>query len=141
MDIRAGFRLDDPPVLVPWATTQAELRRLLEPHGLREVAGGYYTLSCASLGGLRHELAFRFGSAESDWLGELELFLRPYPGLEASYAELQSRFEAVFGAPTRTSPGSEGFPSHEWRLPGVRIEHSVFGAFGRTEKMSIRRLA
>ena len=141
MDLREGFRLDDPPVFVPWAVTDAGLRRLLSERGLRHVPKGYYVLSgCQSLGGLRCELGFHFVPRGGDRLEELEFFRRSYADQAASFHEFQVYFEAAFGPPTSTRAGPEGFPTHEWVLPGARIIHLVQDRFGPEEHMRIRRL-
>ena len=66
MDLTTGFQLEDPAVFVPWTVSEAGLRALLAPHGLRKVTTGYFTLSCRSLGGaeIRHFVHDRFGPEE-----------------------------------------------------------------------------
>ncbi len=140
MDLREGFQLDDPLVFVPWTVTDAGLRRLLWERGLRRVTTGYYVLSdCLSLGGLRCELGFHFVPRGGDRLDELEFFRRAYPDQAASFREFQECFERAFGPPTATRPGDEGFPSHEWAVPGARIVHYVIERFGPEEHMRIQR--
>ena len=55
-----GFILDDPPITIPWGLNERELVSLLEPHGLQNVAPGYFVLPCRSLNGLSHQLGIRF---------------------------------------------------------------------------------
>ena len=69
MDISTGFYIECPDIVVPWGITARQLRRLFGDHPLRRVSEDYYyTTSCVSLGGLRHELGFRF-SARFPWGG------------------------------------------------------------------------
>lgn len=140
MDLRVGFTLEDPLVTVPWTVTVAELRRLLGPR-LREVTRGYFTVTCRSLGGIEHELGFHFVPRDGDQLAELEFFRRSYADQRRSFDEFQRHFEAEFGPPDHTRPGTEGFPQHEWTVPGATIVHYVINRFGPEEHMRIRRHA
>ena len=139
MQINEGFKIDRPDAFVPWDTTALELVALLGQHGLRQVTEGYYTLTCETLGGLRHELGFHFAPLPDGRLSELEFFRRSYADQAASYQEFQEYFERAFGKPTHTTPGEEGFPYHEWRVRGATIVHYVFDRFGPEEHMRIRR--
>lgn len=139
MDLRTGFKLEDPNVLVPWSVSEAELRALLAPHGLRQVTTAYFTISCRSLGGLQHELGFHFKPRAGDRLDELEFFRRTYSDDAASFREFQLHLERTFGPPTATRDGGAGFPSHEWQVPGADIIHLVQYRFGLEEHVRIRR--
>jgi hypothetical protein len=139
MDLRVGFTLEDPPVTIPWTVTVADLRRLMDGR-LREVTLGYFTATCRSLGGMEHELGFHFVPRGGDRLDELEFFRRSYADRQASFEEFQRHFEAAFGPPHRTGPGTEGFPSHEWTVSGATIVHFVIDRFGPEEHLRIRRL-
>jgi hypothetical protein len=137
MDLRNGFTLESPDVIVPWTTTEPELRRLLGPAGLREVTSGYYVVTCHFLGGVRHRLGFHFAAAGAlEWL---EVLRDGATETGASFEEFQRHLECAFGPPHRTTAGAAGFPSHEWRVPGARIQHSVVERFGREEHLHIRR--
>jgi len=138
MDVRQAFAIEDPSVVVPWGASETELEALLP--GVRRVTRAYYTLPVAVLGGLRCMLGFHFRGADGG-LSELEFFRTSYADRRASYDEFQRHFEAVFGPPSSSRPGGEGFSSHEWRLPGVSIVHYVRDRFGPEEHMRIRRLA
>lgn len=145
MDISQGFQLEEPSILVPWSVSQAELRDLLPKprigsNGLIEVTSGYFLITCKSLGGLTHELGFHFEPRRSDHLQELEFFRRSYSDLAASYQEFQTHFEAEFGPPTSSEPGSAGFPTHRWNLESVQISHFILDRFGPEEHMRIKRL-
>jgi hypothetical protein len=144
MNLKDGFQIDEPHVFVPWSVTQAELRALLGPR-LREVAQGYFTISCTSLGGMEHSLGFHFDPPASDNLTELEFFQASAMPLADSYADFQRHFEQAFGPPKRSRPGTEGFPTHEWAfpslLPTVRIIHLVQERFGPEEHMRIRNVS
>src|SRR5690606_4822284 len=124
--LREGFQIEEPSVFVPWDVTEHQLRELLEPHGLREVTFGYFTLPCRSLGGLAHVLGFHFIPKDSNHLTELEFFRDP-PDTELarSYTEFQHHLEMTFGAPTRSAPGAAGYAEHRWQLPGATIVHYV----------------
>ena len=139
MDLRAGFQLEQPDVHLPWSVSETALRRLLGPHGLREVTRGYFTISGVSLGGLHHELGFHFLPRGGDHLHVLEFFRRSYPDQAASYREFQDHFERAFGLPTRSTPGTEGYPRHEWDAPGARVIHFVQDRFRLEEHMRIKR--
>ena len=137
--LREGFQLEVPPVFVPWNITEQRLRELLEPHGLRRITFGYFTLSCTSLGGLAHQIGFHFIPRGSDHLTELEFFRDPPLDLGQSYEEFQKHLEQTFGPPTRTAPGRAGFPEHRWVLPGATIVHYVLDRFGPEEFVRIVR--
>ena len=138
MDISEGFQIEEPDVFVPWGVSEAELSDLLGSH-LRHVTDGYYTVSCHSLGGMKHELGFHFEPRHNGKLHELEFFRRSYADQAGSYKQFQRHFEQAFGPPDRTEPGTEGFASHEWHRPGAVIRHYVFDRFGPEEHMRIRR--
>ena len=138
MNISKGFQIEDPPVFVPWATSQDELRQLLGEHGLRHITTGYFTVSCQTLGGMRHELGFHFEPRQGDRLFELEFFRKDYSDQKGSYEEFQCHFEKAFGPPTDRRPGQEGFESCTWNLPNVEIVHFVFDRFGPEEHMRVK---
>ena len=137
MNIAEGFSIEQPDLFVPWNISEAELRRIFTGNRLCEVTRGYFTTSCVSLGGLSHELGFHFHPRAGGVLLELEFFRRAYPDQAASYHEFQRHLESTFGKPTTTTPGSEGFPTHAWKLPRVRIGHYIFDRFGPEEHVRI----
>lgn len=137
MDIRHGFSLELPAVTVPWGISELELKNLFGAD-LRHVTKGYFTVTCTSLGGLRHELGFHFEPQTGGRLVELEFFRRAYPDQEASYREFQKHFEDQFGPPASVKPGSEGLPTCEWRFGPVSIHHFVYDRFGPEEHMRVR---
>lgn len=139
MDLREGFQVENPDVFVPWTVSEAGLRSLLLPHGLREVTTGYFTISCRSLNGLQHELGFHFKPRGSDHLDELEFFRRAYSDNAASFRDFQEHLERTFGPPTYTRDGTAGFPTHEWHLPGAAVRHFVHDRFGLEEHVRIGR--
>jgi len=139
MDINKGFRIDNPGAFIPWDIDEGKLISILGER-LHNVTDGYYVLSsCESLGGLKHELGFHFIPRKKGKLRSLEFFRRSYPDQQASFEEFQDYFEKEFGPPTKTTQGSEGFPSHEWRLNKVTIKHYIFDRFGPEEHMEIER--
>ena len=101
---------------------------------------GYFTLT-DSPGGLPHELGLHFHPRGSGRLSELEFFRTSYSDLTTSYKEFQRHLEITFGSPTVTTPGSEGFPSHAWRIPGVEVVRFVLDRFGPEEHVRIKRRA
>jgi hypothetical protein len=133
MDLAKGFTLEDPLVTIRFGMSERELQQLLGER-LRHITDGYYCLSCTSLGGLQHELGCHFKGG----LNELEFFRKAYPDQVASFNEFQRHFEAVFGPPAETTPGSEGLPNHRWTLSGFEIIHVVYDRFGPEEHMRIR---
>lgn len=139
MDLTRGFQIEEPNVLVRWGISEKELVELLGTHGLRPITGGYYTISCSSLGGLRHELGFHFTPRAHGRLTELEFFRRTAKELQSSFAEFQHYFEKNFGPPAQSADGLENFPSHKWLMGPVEIVHYVIDRFGPEEHMRIRR--
>lgn len=139
MNIHDGFKIDRPDTFVPWGITEAELMSLLGEYGLRNVTQGYYTLTCETLGGLKHELGFHFTPRKSGRLLELEFFRRSYPDQAASYNEFQEYFERTFGKPSKTTPVNKGFSSHEWKVKGAKISHYVVDRFGPEEHVRIHK--
>ncbi len=139
MDLREGFQLEHPDVFVPWTVSEAGLRALLLPHGLRKVTTGYFTISCSSLKGLQHELGFHFEPRGGDHLDELEFFRRAYPDNAASFRNFQEHLERSFGPPTHSRDGTAGFASYEWHVPGAEVIHFVHDRFGLEEHVRIRR--
>jgi hypothetical protein len=137
MDLDSGFKIEDPPITVPFLIGEDELRKLVGSR-LRHVTTGYFTVSCCSLGGLEHELGFHFEPRSGGRLVELEFFRRAYPDQAQSFAEFQKHFEREFGEPARTVDGPEGLPSHVWELGRFAIVHCVYDRFGPEEHMRIR---
>jgi hypothetical protein len=139
MDIANGFQLEEPRILVPWHISENVLRNLFEGLKLRRVTDGYYVIRCISLGGLSLDLGFHFAPRVGGMLAEFELFQTAVP-VEVSFEEFQRHLEAIFGPPTSVSPGTEGFPSHFWRIDDVQISHSVREHFGPAEYLRIEKL-
>ena len=134
MKIESGFTIEKPNAFIPWGIHRNQLKMILGPE-LRCVSLDYYSISCESLGGMKHQLGFHFDSNAR--LKELEFFRDTYPDQDASYKEFQKHFEATFGTPTETGEGEEGFPYHIWYLNEVTIAHSVWNRFGLEEHMRI----
>ena len=88
MNIDFGFQIEAPNVLIPWGIDEGELEELLGSL-LRHVTTGYYTITCESLGGMKHELGFHFEPRKDGKLNELEFFRRSYDDQDASYKEFQ----------------------------------------------------
>ncbi len=139
MDISRGFQIEQPEIFVPWKISETDLRQLFDGQALRHVTDGYFTIHCASLGGLSHELGFHFHPRGGGVLFELEFFRKSYADLSASYQDFQRHLEATFGQPTLTTPGTEGFPSHVWRPSGADVVHFVQDRFGPEEHVSIKK--
>jgi hypothetical protein len=139
MNIDLGFQIDIPNVFIPWGITESELKKLLGSV-LRHVTAGYYTITCESLGGMKHELGFHFEPRKNGKLNELEFFRRSYGDQVASYKEFQTHFEAVFGNPSRTQKGNEGFLLDQWNFEKTTIVHYVFDRFGSEEHMRIKHI-
>jgi len=139
MDLTSGFQIESPNVFVPWDISEAELKSLLDEHGLRQVTHGYYTMSCVSLGGLSHKLGFHFRPRHHGMLNELEFFRQSYDNLRASFDEFQKHFENSFGKPATEQSETDEFPAFSWSLNGVQIVHYVFDRFGLEEHMRIMK--
>jgi hypothetical protein len=114
MDISTGFQIEQPNIFVPWRITEPELLAL-GGDGLHHVTRGYYTAPCVSVGGLSCTLGFHFRPRGDGRLVELEFFRR----FAMPLADFQRHFESVFGPPTKTEGGNDGFPSLGWWM--VRV--------------------
>jgi hypothetical protein len=138
MDLSVGFQLETPAIFVPKAVTERELRALLP--AARSVTTGYFVLrECVSLGGLKHELGFHFQPRSNGLLHELEFFSFAFVDLQTSFQTFQTHLESIFGPPTESRAGNEGFPSYAWRnIPDTEIVHLIFDRFGPEEHVRIR---
>jgi hypothetical protein len=136
VDLSAGYRVEVPDVLVPWHISEQELLNLL-PSAPRHVTTGYYTLPCASLGGLQHDLGFHFAPRAGGRLVELELFRRSYPDLHQSFEEFQRHLVQTFGEPSAVDDGDAGFPHFTWRMARARVVHYVLDRFGPEEHVRV----
>jgi hypothetical protein len=141
MDLSKGFQIEEPYVFVPWDTPETQFMDGFEGLHLRLVKHGYFTTHCTSLQGLSHQLGFRFSPWENGRLVELEFYGSSYSNLDESYQGFQRHLEATFGQPKTTVPGSEGYLSHTWKLPGVEILHYAQEHFGPAEYVRIRKTA
>ncbi|HEY2330130.1 MAG TPA: hypothetical protein VGI63_10005 [Verrucomicrobiae bacterium] len=145
MDITRGFQVEQPDLFIPWKISPSQLQRIFDGGALRRVGQDYFTTSCTSLGGLSHELGFHFhrlffGLFGPSRLMDLEFFRTSPPALAASYQEFQRHLEGTFGKPTRSFPGTEGFDTHLWELPGIRIGHSIYERFTVGQSVRITKL-
>ena len=139
MDLSSGFQIEEPHIFVPWDIGEETFQKMFSELHLRLVTAGYFTAHCTSLGGLPHVLGFHFHPRGSGRLAELEFFRTSYSDLATSYKEFQRHLKITFGSPTVTTPGSEGFPSHVWRMPGAEVVHFVLDRFGPEEHVRIKR--
>jgi hypothetical protein len=139
MDISRGFQIEQPELFIPWKISETELQQIVSAHPLRHVTHGCFTTRCTSLGGLSHELGFHFHPRGGGVLIELEFFRTSYTDQAGSYQEFQRHLEQTFGQPRSTTPGSEGFPSHTWRLTGAEVVHFVYDRFGPEEHVRIKK--
>jgi hypothetical protein len=139
MDLANGFQLKTPPKFVPWRIRDLELEDLFDGFALKKVKRGYYTLKCEPISGLHCFLGFHLH--EFDVLTELEFFvlLTDEAKIKQSYEMFQRHFEAEFGKPSKTTSGTEGFPSHEWLVLGARIIHLVRERHGPEELLRITK--
>ena len=139
MDINKGFQIDSPKIFVPWNVDEKELTNLFNGQELKYVTTGYYTASCTSLNGLTCMLGFHFDPRSNGRLNELEFFRTNYEDQKKSFEEFQTHFVNVFGQPSETSKGKEGFNNYAWQLNNVQIVHYVFDRFGPEEHMRIKK--
>jgi hypothetical protein len=137
MNIDQGFEIEHPKAFVRWEATEEDLKSTLGKE-LRHVTKGYYTITCKTLGGIEHELGFHFSPRKHGVLTELEFFRRSYEDQADSYNEFQRHLVATFGKPHKSSPGNEGFESHEWNIGRNTIVHYVHNRFGPEEHMRIK---
>jgi len=140
MNIAQGFQIEQPKVFVPWRINDKILVDLFSTYHLRKVTNGQFNISCVSLGGLHHELAFNFKPRVNGALVELEIYLKSYRSLTQSFKKLQSHVEATFGAPSIAKPVRQCYPeySYTWNLKGVRIEHHVRDSFLDADRVIIK---
>ncbi len=138
MNLRAGFEIDEPHLLIPWGIKEEDLLRIGGAEGLREVTTACFTASCKTLGGMSVEIGFHFEPRAKGRLAEIEIFRKFPKQMTESFEEFQRHLEATFGKPTGSSPGSEGLPNHEWRVPGAHVSHYVFDRFGPEEHVRIK---
>ena len=136
MNIKDGFQIYEPKVFVPWGITEQQIISLFDT-SLRKVTDGYFVLTCKPFEGLICELGFHFQPLKDGRFNELEFFRKSYEDQKASYEDFQNQFEKAFGRPTSTRPGTEGFPTQEWKVRGVIISHYVYDRFGPEEHMQI----
>jgi hypothetical protein len=139
MDINKGSQIDSPKIFVPWDVEEKELTDLFNGHELKHVTTGYYTTSCTSLNGLTCMLGFHFDPRSNGRLNELEFFRTNYDDQRKSFEEFQTHFVNVFGQPSETAKGNEGFNNYAWQLNNVQIVHYIFDRFGPEEHMRIKK--
>jgi len=139
--IAEGYNIEKPLIFVPWGITAEKLEDLFKHHDLKKVTGGYYTIECVSLGGLKHRLGFHFRQDKSGTLALLEFFRENYPDYNKSFEEFQKHFTDCFGKPSKEYPiNEEGFPSYEWNLhDGICIRHYIMDRFGLEERLYIEK--
>lgn len=136
MNLGDGFTLDDPPVTPRWGSTPAAIRADLGDR-VREVTPLYLVVSdAASLGGLTCHVGLHFDDRQR--LQELEFFRSSYAEPQASFDGFQRHFEAAFGRPGMSRPGTAGFPDHRWVVRRVEIVHYVIDRYGPEEHMRVR---
>ena len=131
-DLARGFQLEQPPLIVPWGISEAEFVLLFPEGALRHVSDGYFTATCVSLGGTRHELGFHFHGCPGGGLCELEFFRLDAP-LSQTYPDWQQRLESLLGEPDVTESGDEGYKRHAWQIGPVHVVHTVIDHFGPAE--------
>ena len=144
MDIRCGFKIDEPDVFVPWDVNEDLLGSLIgdrlrvvlkkKPSPIGDYT--YYVVTCKSLDGLNHKLGFHFKDGN---LYKLEFFRKSAQDIKGSFEEFQRYFEKGFGPPLKQLGISEGFPIYEWTFGKITILHWVNDRFGLEEHMEITR--
>jgi len=138
-DLTKGIQLTTPPKFVPWRISDLELEDLFNGFALKKVKRGYYTLKCEPLPSLHCHIGFHLH--QYDVLTQFEFFVmrNSHDEIKDTFAMFQKSFEVAFGPSTKTSTGPEGFPSHEWTVPGARIIHLVRERHGPEEIMTITK--
>jgi hypothetical protein len=139
MELTKGLQLHAPPKFVPWRIRDLELEDLFDGFALKKVKRGYYTLKCEPFSGLYCFLGFHLH--KFDVLTEFEFYvlMKDLDEIKKSYEMFQRHFEVEFGKPSKTTYGTEGFPSHEWVVPGATIIHIVRERHGPEELLTITR--
>lgn len=140
MDVASGFQLEQPQMIVRWGVSEQQLKRSFSGSDFYRVTDGYFVSRRTSLCGLTLKVGFHFAPRLDGSLVEFELFENGYAYPDASYQEFQRLLEMTFGAPTLTSPGTEGFPSHIWRINDFQIIHEVREHSGPAEYVRITRI-
>ena len=136
MDLRRGFQVEVPAIVLPWGIDERQLRALLP--SAHHVTDGYDTLDVVSLHGLRHVLGFHFEPRANGPLVELEFFRREPIDIAMSYADFERHLERTYGPPTQSAAGEDGFPTQRWLLDGAEVRHYVFDRFGLEEHVRMR---
>lgn len=139
MNIQMGFQIETPAQFVPWGTSEHELIDLLGNLNLRKVTHGYYTIPCATLGGLQLHIGFHFEPRHNGKLNELEFFRPMAMDLGESFREFQAHLERLFGETPKRTNGTVGFPAFRWVKDDCEIFHYVFDRFGPEEHVGIRK--
>jgi hypothetical protein len=138
-ELSRGFLLEQPSLTIPWGLSKTELTRLLSPYGLRKLSRDHYQLSCTALGGLTIELGFHFELICGSARYTLQIWRKCQVDVEADYYELQRHLESTFGFPTRTEPGSEGYPTHYWNQGDFTVKHWLWEHFDLLDCVGICR--
>lgn len=137
LDLHVGFTIENPAVTVPWGLSKRKLRRLLGPLGLRKVSEDYYVISCVSLSGLSHELAFHFDVSCRRAKYWLDFFQQNRRDISDSYNAFQRHLEQTFGTPSGSDNGEDGFPCHRWDIESFTVAHGVYERHSLCEYVTI----
>jgi len=134
-----GFPLEDPPVLIPWGLSKDDLRRLLEPYGLRESSSlESLTISGTALNGLPVKILFRFHPYYREQKYELSFGRVNQLELRESFDDFQRHLEETFGTPTATTPDEFENPRYQWKLGIYTVSHGVYEFHSPIEYVVIR---
>ena len=137
MDISSGFQIEQPELFIPWKVSETDLQKIFDG---RLLVSSRMVISprIAFSRGLSHQLGFHFNPQGGGVLIELEFFRTSYADLSGCI-RVSAAVEQTFGQPTTTTPGSEGFPSHTWRLSNAEVVHFVYDRFGPEEHVRIKK--
>jgi hypothetical protein len=133
-DPRDGFGIEEPAVFVSWGVDEAELAGMFAGE-LKKVTGGYYTMPCVSLSGLRHQIGFHFSAGR---LTIFEFFPQRFPddgNWRLWFDEFDQHLRQTFGLPTRA-----GADRSEWDFGSVGVKHYMIERFGPEVRTYLCRL-
>lgn len=136
-DLTDGYELEEPPVTVPWGLSRRQLIKLLEPHGLKQVDGDNFVISCVSLCGLSHTLSIHFDTRCRARRYYLRLSQSPSDDFHSSYELFQQHLERKFGSSSTYGNTEDNIVCHKWNIGEFTVHHAGFERFVLHETVSI----
>lgn len=139
-DYSTGFRIEEPPLGIPFGISPATLDSLAEGR-FRKVNEKYFAMPCVALAGLPLQLGFHFKEAEEGLrLFRFEVFFdegdEP-PDFAALFPVRQAHLERALGpADAVQETKMKGFAFYRWEAGGTVVEHFLRDRFGLEEHIT-----